>query len=112
MLVPIIISLWFGYLANRCGKGVIEWALAGAFITFTLNTVLLNIAFALLPESMAENTDFGTFFVVRVIPAIITVLVMVVVGKKFLVNKIPQTPPAEDATAEILTEGENREKTA
>lgn len=106
MLVPIIIALWFGYLANRCGKGVLEWALAGAFLTFILNTALLNVAVLLVPDSIIESTDFSAYFIVRIIPAILTIIVMLIVGKIFLIAKLPKAADASaaDSTADPVSE--------
>lgn len=103
MLVPIIIALWFGYLANRCGKGVLEWALAGAFMTSILNYALLNTAALLVPDSIIGSTDFSAYFVVRLIPSILTIIVMLIVGKIFLVAKLPKAADAA-ATADQVSE--------
>ena len=105
MLVPIIISLWFAYLANKCGKGVLEWALGSAFGSFTLNTLLIYLADALFADAMAGSPEFAGYFVIRLTPAFLTIITMVIIGKIFLASKIPEVTTADDdAAAETVEE--------
>ncbi len=104
MLVPIIISLWFAYLANKCGKGVIEWALGSAFGSFTLNTALLYVTDTLFSDALAESPEFVGFFVIRLVPAFLTIITMLIIGKIFLAPNISETTSDDETTSELVEE--------
>jgi hypothetical protein len=101
MLVPMIMSIWFAYLAHKYGKGVIEWALGGAFLTLIVNTVFLEASLLLFSDLLTGSSDLNIYLVTRIAPSIITVVVMLLVGKIFLTAKYSETatPSADDGKA-------------
>lgn len=91
MLVPMIISLWFAYLANKYEKGVIEWAIGGAFMTLILNTALLETALLLFSDSLNGSKEHTIYLVTRLTPSIITMVTMVFMGKILISPKSTET---------------------
>jgi hypothetical protein len=77
MIFPIIIAIWFGYLAMKFGRNIILWALGGAILTFVVNTILANFGILLVTGSLAGPIEYDTNIMIRIITAILTIVIVV-----------------------------------
>lgn len=78
MIVPIIMAIWFGVHAHRAGRNWFGWALAGAALSFIVNTIVRNVGIAM----------FGPFDLDSVVPFLIIstiVAIAVIVALGFLI---------------------------
>lgn len=100
MLISIIIAIWFGVRAHKCGKNIIGWALGGLVLTFIVNTVFANAALLLFTGSLTGRITLDIYITIRIIGALFAILAMIFVAKKFLSQKVPESDKSIDRFGE------------
>lgn len=84
MIFPLVLAIWFGYRARQAERNVLGWALGGALLTFLIATIITNLVAFVIAGSLPARVESGTFFTIRILGAVLSSVVTVLLGRAIL----------------------------